>query len=191
MNSVVEPFDKLGTSPVETSRTVPWSSLSRLAATCRIRFDRLDHRARFALLLAPILLLEACAGSSRPRYGYDRARGGWKGSSKATVSVPAVPVAAGTREKGLASFYADEFAGKPTASGETFSPSDHTCAHRTYPFNTRLKVTSTASGKATEVRVNDRGPHVDDRILDLSRAAASDIGLDVQGVGEVELEVLP
>ena len=144
---------------------------------------------RIALLLAPLLLLEACAGSSRPRYGYDRARGGWRGPASKTVSVPAAPVAPGTREKGLGSWYGEEFEGKPTASGEIFSPSDNTCAHRTHPFGTKLKVTATVSGKSTEVRVNDRGPHVDGRIVDLSRAAAEEIGL--LSVGEVELEVLP
>lgn len=148
---------------------------------------------RIALLLAPILLLEACAGSARARYGYDRASGTWKGtsSSSARAREIAPAIAPGTREKGMASFYADDFEGKATASGEIYAPSDHTCAHRSYPFGTKLKVTSSASGKVTEVRVNDRGPHVDERVLDLSRAAASDIGLDVQGVGEVELEVLP
>lgn len=147
--------------------------------------------AWLALLLAPILLLDACAGRMPTRYGYDRATGSWKGSGKASTSAPATPVATGTTEKGMASFYAEEFAGKPTASGEIFSPSDRTCAHRTYPFGTNLKVTSTSNGKTTKVRVNDRGPHKDDRIVDLSRAAAEDIGLDIQGVGEVELEVVP
>lgn len=144
---------------------------------------------RLALLLAPLFLLEACAGSARARYGYDRARGGWKTPASRTATVPEVPVAPGTREKGLGSWYGEEFEGKPTASGEIFAPSDHTCAHRTYPFGTKLKVTATASGRSTEVRVNDRGPHVDDRIVDLSWAAAEDIGL--LSVGEVELEVLP
>lgn len=150
--------------------------------------------ARLALLLAPALLLDACAGMARPRPGYDRATGTWRipgGAATSSKTDSVEPVAPGTRDRGVASFYAEEFAGRPTASGETFSPADHTCAHRTYPFGTKLKVTSVASGKSTEVRVNDRGPHVDGRVLDLSRAAAEDIGLDAQGVGEVDLEVLP
>lgn len=129
------------------------------------------------------------------RQPYDRSCGCWKApGSASTNSVgkdASPPVASGTRDKGVASFYAAEFDGKPTASGEAFSSADHTCAHRTWPFGTKVKVTSTKSGKSTEVRVNDRGPHVEGRIVDLTRAAASDIGLDVEGVGEVELEVIP
>lgn len=145
---------------------------------------------RIALLLLPIVLLQACAGMSRPRYGYDRATGTWKGAGgkKAGTTVQ-VPAEIGDGEKGIASFYAEEFAGKPTASGEPFDPSALTCAHRTYPFGTKLKVTSAKTGKSTVVRVNDRGPHVDGRIVDLSRAAAEEIGLT--GTGEVVMEVVP
>jgi len=144
---------------------------------------------RIALLLLPLLLLQACAGMARPRYGYDRATGTWKGAGgKAAVSKQE-PVAPGTGEKGLASYYGEEFEGKPTASGETFDPSALTCAHRTYPFGTKLKVTSVGSGKSVVVRVNDRGPHVDGRIVDLSRGAAEEI--DLLSVGEVVMEVVP
>lgn len=139
------------------------------------------------------LLLQACAGSMPVRQPYDRSCGCWrapgaKGSSNDAVSVPVPP---GTSATGVASFYADEFDGKPTASGETFDADGLTCAHREYPFGTRLKVTSLKTGKSTEVRVNDRGPHVSGRILDLSHGAAKEIGLDLEGVGEVAIEVLP
>jgi len=152
------------------------------------------RRVGFLLLVSTALLLQACAGTARTRNPYDRSCGCWKGAGSATTksvkSPPAEPVASGTRETGLASFYASDLDGKPTASGEAFSSADHTCAHRAWPFGTRVKVTSVKSGKSTEVRVNDRGPHVSGRILDLSRAAADDIGLNVEGVGEVEAEVV-
>jgi len=126
------------------------------------------------------------------RAGYDRSCGCWGGGSGAAPAPPAGPrTESGTSEKGMASFYADEFDGKPTASGEPFSSSARTAAHRTWSFGTRVKVTSTKSGKSTEVRINDRGPHVEGRIIDLSKAAAEDIGLVSEGVGEVQLEVLP
>jgi rare lipoprotein A len=150
---------------------------------------------RLALVLgaSAALLLQACAGSMPVRHPYDRSCGCWKapgskGASSATASIPVPP---GTSATGQASFYGDEFDGKPTASGETFSSDGRTCAHREYPFGTKLKVTSLKTGKSTEVRVNDRGPHVAGRILDLSHGAAKDIGLDVEGVGEVAIEVLP
>lgn len=139
------------------------------------------------------LLLSACAGPMPRRAGYDRACGCWGGSSKSpgASASSATKTESGTSSKGLASFYAEDFDGKPTASGEAFSSSARTAAHRTWSFGTRVKVTSTKSGKSTEVRINDRGPHVEGRIIDLSKAAAEEIGLVSEGVGEVELEVLP
>jgi rare lipoprotein A len=97
----------------------------------------------------------------------------------------------GTVLEGQASFYGSELSGSSTSSGEIFDPSDRTCAHRTLPFGTRLKVTYPKKGTSTLVRVNDRGPHVPDRILDLSRAAADDLGMTPDGVGVVRAEVLP
>lgn len=91
---------------------------------------------------------------------------------------------------GKASFYGLGFDGKKTANGETYDQDDHTCAHKTLPFNTKLKVTLESSGKSTIVRVNDRGPYKDSRILDLSVQAAKEIGLTQEGVGTVEAEVV-
>ncbi len=91
---------------------------------------------------------------------------------------------------GVASWYGPGFAGRHTASGEIFNPADLTAAHRTLPFNTRVRVTHVASGQAVIVRINDRGPFKDNRIIDLSRAAADAIGLTASGVGQVRLEIL-
>lgn len=88
----------------------------------------------------------------------------------------------------VASYYGSELAGNPTASGEAFDPEEYTAAHRTMPFGTRLLVNR--EGSSVTVTVNDRGPHVPGRDLDLSRAAAESIGLDGPGVGPVDVSVL-
>ena len=90
--------------------------------------------------------------------------------------------------EGLASWYGPGFAGKRTASGERFDPHELTCAHRTLPFGTRLKVTNLENGRSVVVRVNDRGPYAGGRVLDLSREAARRIGLLGKGVARVRYE---
>jgi rare lipoprotein A len=92
--------------------------------------------------------------------------------------------------RGLASYYGDEFAGRPTASGEAYDPDDFTAAHRTLPFGTRLRVRVVETGDEVVVRVNDRGPFVEGRVLDVSKAAARALGMIAAGVIEVEYEVL-
>jgi len=93
-------------------------------------------------------------------------------------------------ETGLASYYGDEFVGRPTASGETYDPDAFTAAHRTLRFGIRLEVTNPANGQTVTVRVNDRGPFVEGRLIDLSRAAAAALGIVTVGVATVELRVL-
>jgi rare lipoprotein A len=87
---------------------------------------------------------------------------------------------------GVASWYGPRFQGRPTANGETFNMHQLTCAHRTLPLGTWLRVTNLVNRKTVLVRVNDRGPMVDGRIVDLSYAAAKAVGID--GLGEVRLE---
>ena len=91
---------------------------------------------------------------------------------------------------GEASYYGAGLAGNPTASGETFDPSDLTAAHRTLPFGTRLRVTNEGTGESVVVRVNDRGPFHGDRVIDVSRAAAERIGMVDAGTVRVEIERL-
>jgi len=91
---------------------------------------------------------------------------------------------------GTASWYGGKFHGRETNNGEIFDENALTAAHRTLPFNTYLRVTFLETNKSTIVRVNDRGPHVAGRILDLSKAAAEEIGLRPHGLGEVKVEVL-
>lgn len=89
---------------------------------------------------------------------------------------------------GKASFYAKYFHGRKTASGEIFSNSKMTCAHKTLPFGTRLKVTNLQNGKWVVVTVNDRGPFVKGRIADLSQAAAKELSFYDQGITTVRIE---
>lgn len=89
---------------------------------------------------------------------------------------------------GEASYYADKFNGRTTASGEKFSNSKLTAAHRTLPFGTMVRVTYLKTGKSVTVRINDRGPQKKSRIIDLSRKAADQIGMTRDGVGQVRVE---
>jgi len=91
---------------------------------------------------------------------------------------------------GVASWYGQEFAGRTTANGEIFDPLLLTAAHRTLPFGTILDVKNSKTGKAVRVRVNDRGPFVGNRVIDLSYAAAQQIGLVEPGSGDVDLYVV-
>ena len=89
-----------------------------------------------------------------------------------------------------ASYYAEDFHGKRTSNGERFNMNDYTCAHKSLPFNTILKVTNLANGKTCEVRVNDRGPFVASREIDLSKAAAVKLGMIGSGTTKVKLEIV-
>lgn len=91
---------------------------------------------------------------------------------------------------GIASYYADEFHGRQTANGEEYDMHAMTAAHRTLPFNTTVKVTHLQTGESVIVRINDRGPFKDDRVIDLSLEAARRIGLIAKGTGPVRLDVL-
>lgn len=107
-----------------------------------------------------------------------------------TLLLLAVPIVAFSAEEGIASYYADSLAGNATASGEPYDPAALTAAHKTLDFGTKVKVSYPKTGKSVVVVINDRGPHVDDRIIDLSRAAAEAIGLIDDGTGKVVLEIL-
>lgn len=93
-------------------------------------------------------------------------------------------------EEGTASWYGKEFAGRRTASGEVFDPEGLTAAHRTLPFGTFLLVTNLDNGRHLQVRVNDRGPFVKDRILDCAAGAARALGFLLEGTARVRLEIL-
>ena len=92
--------------------------------------------------------------------------------------------------EGTASWYGPGFAGRPTANGEVFDPNALTAAHRSLPFGTQVRVTNLRNGESIIVRINDRGPFVGGRIIDLSREAAARIGMVNRGVARVRVEVL-
>ncbi|MGM8849400.1 septal ring lytic transglycosylase RlpA family protein [Salinicola halophyticus] len=98
--------------------------------------------------------------------------------------------AADKKRLGEATFYAAYFEGRPTASGEPYDSRAMTAAHKTLPFGTKVKVTALDSGETAVVRINDRGPFVDGRIIDLSRKAAEQLGMVHDGAAEVQLQIL-
>lgn len=96
----------------------------------------------------------------------------------------------GDVQEGEAAFYAASLDGNKTASGEPYDHGALTAAHRTFAFGTKVKVTYLETGKSVEVTINDRGPHADNRILDLSGAAAEALGMIDDGHGKVRIEVI-
>jgi rare lipoprotein A len=99
---------------------------------------------------------------------------------KRTAAIPATSY-------GVASFYSDE---QQTANGEKFNPAALTAAHPTLPFGTRLRVTNVATGRSVMVRINDRGPYVPGRVVDVSYSAAETLGIVDRGVAKVKLDVI-
>jgi rare lipoprotein A len=91
-------------------------------------------------------------------------------------------------ETGIASFYSDALAGRPTASGEPYDPSQATCAHRKLPLGTVVQVERAKTGETATCRINDRGPYHDDRIIDLSRSVAE--ALEIEGIAKVKLRIV-
>jgi rare lipoprotein A len=98
--------------------------------------------------------------------------------------------AAAQKQTGVASYYADKFEGQLTASGEKYKHKHLTAAHKILPFGTLVKVTNIKNGKSVEVTINDRGPFVNGRIIDLSKSAAEALQFTAQGLTEVEIQVV-
>jgi rare lipoprotein A len=96
----------------------------------------------------------------------------------------------GQIQEGKASYYADKFEGRSTASGEKYKHTKFTAAHKSLPFGTKIKVTNIKNNKSVEVRINDRGPYVDGRIVDLSKSAAEQLGFINDGIVDVKIEVI-
>jgi len=93
-------------------------------------------------------------------------------------------------QEGKASYYAHKFHGRTTASGEIYDENKMTAAHKTLPFGTMVRVTNLGNGKMVAVKINDRGPFVEGRIIDLSFRAAGDLDMIAAGVVKVHVEVL-
>jgi peptidoglycan lytic transglycosylase len=125
-------------------------------------------------LLVAVVGLAGC-GTSSPRF---------------TSGDREVPPPDNQQLTGIASYYADDFNGRRTANGEIFDMHQLTAAHRTLPFNTLVRVHNLDNGKMVTVRINDRGPFKDNRVIDLSLAAAKRIGLIANGTAPVRIEIL-
>ena len=124
--------------------------------------------ARIVSLLL-LLLLAGCAGRPAPT---------------------TVPVKKGDTEKGIASWYGKKYHGRLTANGERYDMHKLTAAHRTLPFGTVVEVTNLENGRKVRVRINDRGPFVKGRIIDLSYKAAGELAMVHSGVARVRIEVV-
>ena len=138
------------------------------------------HRTAPPIALAAASLVLALAACAPTRTAAPTA---------ASVEAARAPLAA-TSFVGGASWYGPGFAGRRTASGEVFDPSDLTAAHRTLPFGTRVRVIDLETGAAVEVRINDRGPFLPGRVIDLSRAAAEALNAVGRGVIDVRVDIL-
>ena len=123
-------------------------------------------------------------------FGFTTALLGLNAGARPLVVAASVPPRVEAEETGYASWYGHPYHGRQTASGEVYDMNDLTAAHRTLPLGTRLMVTSLATGQAVEVRVNDRGPFIDGRNLDLSYGAARVVGAVGPGVIPVRLRIL-
>jgi rare lipoprotein A (peptidoglycan hydrolase) len=167
-----------GASPAEAAT----GSTSRAAGA-------LEGKSRPHLHLARSAFYERMDGRDwkRPRYAKQRyARSTKRSGRRAAVQA----VAGGSGISGMASYYGGRFRGRRTASGARFDASGLTAAHRSLPFGTRVRVTHMGSGRSVVVRVNDRGPFVGGRIIDLSSGAAGVLGMHGQGIARVRVSVL-
>jgi len=136
------------------------------------------RRKRRSLLLAAILLAAAVLGTG---CGRKRAR---------TLPPPLPPVRTGYTEEGIASWYGYPYHGRRTANGEIYDMEKLTAAHKTLPFGVWVEVRNKRNAKSVTVRINDRGPFIEGRIIDLSRAAARRIGLITPGTAPVRIKVV-
>ena len=150
------------------------------------RRDRISQHAKPWICVGVYLTLGSCAQFQASPVAEPEPAS--VSSSPATAAQP--PADATWRQRGRVSHYGNAFAGKPTASGETFDPERLTMAHRTLAFGTRVRVTNLENRQTVEVVVNDRGPFVAGRIGDLSAAAARQIGMITDGVVDALIEVL-
>ncbi len=138
------------------------------------------------LYYTPLIIAEQVAGIGSDEIGQDQTA--LVLDSLHTQEPPGIPAKVDTM---VATYYSRFFHGNKTASGERFDRMDMTCAHKTLPFNTLLKVTNPKNNKSVIVRVNDRGPFKKGRQLDLSYAAAKEIEMIKAGVMKLQVEILP
>ncbi len=149
---------------------------------------------KITLLISGLLLvLISCASAPRYHSGGSRKTSRKSPAVKEEMTKSEVPLMTIKRNKSavmMSSYYGPKFHGRPTASGETFNMYGETAAHKELPLGTIINVTYLKTGKSVVVKVNDRGPFIPGRDLDLSYGAAQKIGLVAEGVGKVKITVL-
>ncbi len=146
-------------------------------------------KKRISTLLAVLILAVISAGCRHRHTSASRVPPQPRTAAKRKTA-PGLAIPVGYTEEGIASWYGVPYHGRPAADGEIYDMEKLVAAHRVLPFNTWIKVTNLANNESVNVRVIDRGPFVHGRILDLSKAAARDIGLLGPGVGKVRIEVI-
>lgn len=156
--------------------------LATLLAGCAHAGSSVASNTAFATLDARTSITPATKATTRAATGLAGSRLAFSGAHDLALNR--------AKRVGHASYYGRRFAGNLTASGERFDPSELTAAHRTLPFGTRVLVTNLDNGRHVTVRINDRGPFVASRIIDLSRRAARRLGMLQAGIAEVRLQVL-
>lgn len=171
--------------------------LKTRTANTDILKNRARRRSSFAAFGAAAALVAALglAGDASGRAPQDETPFFGRTASQevfvpADHQAPTAPSAQRTIRGGEASYYHDSLAGNPTASGTPYRPGALTAAHQTLPLGTKVRVTDAASGRSVVVEVNDRGPFAKNRVIDLSRAAAQQIGMIQRGHSKVQLEVI-
>lgn len=149
--------------------------------------DNFFFQAAPLYIFSAVVALLFISCSSSPRFTKDRfaepSASSSKSPGKNSSGKPSIA-------EGIASYYAHDFHGKKTANGETFDMHKLTAAHRSYPFDTKVKVTNLDNGKSVIVRINDRGPFKLERIMDLSLGAAESLDMMKTGTARVRLEVV-
>jgi len=153
----------------------------------------LRHLRSAGALLIVLVFVSACASSQAPRSAGSQAQspaGSVTGQTAKKQESTRVSEKAGHRETGIASWYGRPYHGRTTASGETYDMNAMTAAHRTLPFGTRVLVKNLENGKTVKLTINDRGPFIKGRIIDVSRKGARVLGFENQGLVRVQVTAL-
>jgi rare lipoprotein A (peptidoglycan hydrolase) len=158
-----------------------WNFAFKKPKSCReFNFSKIPL---FLIVTLFISIFFGCAGTERFGKRDSNADPGYKNE---TGSIKNILETA----EGIASYYADEFHGRTTANGETYNMYELTAAHKNYPFNTLVRVTNLLNGKSIILRINDRMPDYNKRIIDISFQAARELKMLISGIIDVKIEVL-
>jgi rare lipoprotein A len=180
-------FGEFEPPPQELHRTLFWTTIERVSTTFRAACGSIT-------ITACLFFASGCAKKTKKVvYVPPTPAASGKNPSAPKQSAkqqPLAPLPIGYTEEGVASWYGIPYHGRKAADGETYDMETFVAAHRVMPFNTWLKVTNLSNNKIVTVRIIDRGPFVDNRIIDLSKAAARQVDLLGPGIGRVRLEVI-